>query len=273
MLIAICSVASAQPYAKASLIVRPVDYQGLVYSDPPRPNSTYVYFANEPIHFEILIVNNRGTEAVRLLTDRTLATSFEAKRPDGTDFGLRISDDVVRRYSTGDTPVDIGSEFTLSPRESLVLKTEVTESQLAQGEHIVLVSTSVKDADGRALAPQASRLLFEIRPSNAASAIEETRRNAMRAIRSREFTTAETWIENLLRLHPRSYAAYAMIGQISDMTGNRGRARAAYKQAASLLQSRTDDQYARREVNPRLTQDLIETFNQRMRANEDVPAK
>ncbi len=223
-----------------------------------------------------MIVNNRGTEPVRLLVGgKTLAASFTAKRPDGTDFELRLSNEVVRRYASSETPVDISSEFTLSPKESLVLKADVPAAQLAPGEHVVLFATSIRDLAGRPLAPQASRRIFEVRPSNDASAIEEARTNATRAFLAREFAAAETWIETLLRLHPRSYAAYAMRGQIAESTGDRGRARGAYQQAAGLLQSRADEHFLRRRRGSaeHITEELISAFNQRIQANQDTLAK
>ena len=240
-----------------------------------RTRATSTFPANRSTS-KIVVINNRGMEPVRLAVgDRPLAASFTAKRPDGTDFELRLSNEVVRRYASSETPVDIGSEFTRSPKESLVLKADVPAAQLAPGEHIVLFATSIRDSAGRPLARQASRQIFEVRPSNDVSAIEEARRNATRAFLARQFAAAETWIETLLRRHPRSYAAYAMRGQIAEQTGDRARARAAYQQAVSLLQSRADEYFLRRRRGgaDHLTEDMIAAFNQRIQANQDGSAK
>ena len=98
VLVSIHTLASAQPYSDVSLIVRAAGLVGLEYSDPPLPNADHVYFSSEQIRFEIVMINNRGTEPVRLVVgDRPLAASFTVKRPDGTDFELRLSNEVVRR--------------------------------------------------------------------------------------------------------------------------------------------------------------------------------
>jgi hypothetical protein len=234
-----------------------------------------VYFSSEQIQLEIVMVNNQGTEPVRLLVGgKTLAASFAAKRPDGTDFEFHLSNEVIRRVASSETPVDIGSEFTLSPEESLILKADVPAGHLTQGEHVVLFTTSIRDSGGLPLAPQASQRIFEVRPSNDASAMEEARRNATRAFLAGEFAAAETWIETLLRLHPRSYAAYAMRGQIAEQAGDRVRAQAAYQQAIHLLQSRSDEHFLRRYgAGGYLMDDLISAFQQRIQANQDASKK
>jgi hypothetical protein len=275
MWVSYASPVSAQPYSKVSVIIRPVGYLGVEYADPPSRNFPYVFFSSEQISVEIVMVNNLGTEPVRLfLNEKAIAANFAAKRPDGIDVALRLST-LVRRYLANETPVDLAPEFALEPKESLVLRAEIAAGQLTPGEHIVLLSTTIKDAAGLPLSPQVTRLVLEIRPSDAASALEEARRNAIRAVTARQFAAAETWIETLLRLHPRSYVAYVLRGEVAESSGDRGRARAAYQQAVSLLKSRADEHFLRRRRGggEHVAEELIAALNQRIQANQDTPAK
>ena len=75
---------------------------------------------------------------------------------------------------------------------------------------------------------------------------------------------AEGWIDALLKIHPQSYAAYEMRGQMFQ--GNRGRARGAYQQALAILQAGSEQRHAPFEGGQRVTQDIISALAQRIRA-------
>jgi hypothetical protein len=260
----------AQKYAgvSVSMFVRTVDYYGHDYTAPPGPKSTYVYFPGEPIKIEIALTNNRGDAPVRLIANPNVASNFAVKPEHGTPFNLALSSDIIFKTAFGNSPFDWKPEMMLSPGESLIIPAEVAErDSMPTGEHAIVVSTTIKDSNGSGILPHASRLQIEVRSLSNDDAPELARRAAMRAMHNvvrnsvgRDFTEAERRIDDLLKVHPQSYAAYVMRGEIAQLRGNAGQARAAYQQAINLLQTRADQRVQR---DPR---NVIDDLVSRIRA-------
>lgn len=228
------------------LLVNVEHYSGVTYAAHPLPNSTYVFYPDEPIELRI-VVANRGSDPIRLSTTAaTVAENFSARRLDGGPITLAFEPEVrVRRVGEPARIIAWGPDVHLESREAVVFRASVAGPALPPGEYAIEITSVMREGDGRTLAPQASRIYFELRGSSAETQIEEIARRAARAIFIQDYDTAEVHIAALTKLHPQGFAAHAFRGRIQEARGNKQAAVAAYTQALRVLETDTDQLYNR----------------------------
>ncbi|MEP6919365.1 MAG: hypothetical protein ABJC89_27225, partial [Acidobacteriota bacterium] len=198
--LAVSAVAPAtgqvRTYSEAVLLVRPADYTGTTYAAPPA-RSAYLFFSGEPIRVQLDIVN-RGSQVIELASAAAVAESFHVTR--GETSAFTIESTVLKKAAGVSTPVEPQSPVTLAPGESLVFFSRHDDTPLLPGEHVVEWESGIATASGLRVAPQPSRLQFEVRDSSSETAAEEARRNAIRAFRAGQDTLAAQWVTRLLEL-------------------------------------------------------------------------
>ena len=118
-------------------------------------------------------------------------------------------------------------------------------SALTPGVYVVEVSTQAVDGSGLPIVHQSTRFTFELRSPGDSDVIEKTRRLAMRAAVNSDYGAAEKFSAELLRLHPRSYAAFAVRGYVAKERGQSAQAAALFQQALDILERNDDEVYLR----------------------------
>jgi lipopolysaccharide biosynthesis regulator YciM len=113
------------------------------------------------------------------------------------------------------------------------------------GEHVVEWETGIATASGLRVAPQPSRLQFEVRDSSSETAAEEARRHAIRAFRNGDDAVAAQWVTRLLELNPQSHAAHVLRGDLSLRAGDKAAAAACFDAALRILETHADQEYNR----------------------------
>jgi uncharacterized protein HemY len=119
----------------------------------------------------------------------------------------------------------------------------VLETPDVPGEYAVTFESPIVDADKRPLAPQANRFWFEIRELTPGSAAAQAVRRACTALGANDDIAAGEAIRSLLEIHPNSFVAYSMRGQLAERKGDFNEARMAYERAAAILEAGLDRLY------------------------------
>jgi hypothetical protein len=231
----------ARTYSEAVLLVRPADYTGTTYAAPPA-RSAYLFFSSEPIRVQLDIVN-RGSQAIELANAAAVADSFHVTRDGASAFTTETT--VLKKAYGVSTPVEPQSPVTLAPGESLVFFSRYDGTPFLPGEHVVEWESGIATASGLRIAPQPSRLQFEVRESSSETATEEARRNAIRAFRNGQDTLAAEWVARLLELNPQSHAAHVLRGDLSLRAGDKAAAAACFDAALRILETHADQEYNR----------------------------
>ena len=258
----------AASYSDAALTVRPSEYVGITYAPPATGDAAYLFFSNEPIALE-LRVTNRGSIPITLANvGASPAANFRIVR--GQTDAFAIQSDVFRQGAGAPTPVTWVSPIQIEAQESLIIGAVHVGSPLPPGEYIVEWDTTIRDQNGLRVAPQSTRVQFEVRASAEDTAPEEARRNAARAFLRGDDRLAEQWADELLRLHPRSYAAHLIRAEVSLKTGNRQRMLQSYATALQILNANADDQFVRW-TNPRTARDIADGVKARIRSQGGQP--
>jgi hypothetical protein len=253
----------ASSYSSVVLLVHPSEYFSTTYAAPPADHSDYVFFTSELLRVEIDIVN-RGSQVVELKSPATaVADNFLVTRGQPTEF--MVENAVVKKGLGFVVPVESVSAIQLAPRESLVFFAQQVGPGLGPGEYVVEWETPITEASGLRIAPQASRLQFEVRASSSETAAEEALRNAGRAFVAGQDALADQWVAQLLRVNPQSHAAYASRGELRLRAGDTRRAAESFDTALKILESQTDLQY-NRWAHDRFTREKIEGLKRRLRS-------
>ena len=255
-------------YSDAALLVNAADYIAPIYSAPPVEPATYVYFANETARVRIEIVNT-GQDVVRLSTAATRPHDNFVVHPTAA-IRVAVHDRVViGREGNAAIEVPWDQTFRLGRGEVLAFQADVTAERPDPGEYVIEFDT-VMVADQRLrIAPQANRFQFEIRASSPATAADEAVRAAARAIRAREYTTAEQWVAALLKANPRSYVAHTLRAQIAEGNGDAEGALRHFERALSILEANGDQQLLRW-TDPRLVRQRVDGIRSTIRAKRSV---
>lgn len=220
------------------------EYFGTTYAAPSSESRAYVFFEREPIKLRLQVTNRKEEPAELRLSSSSGSQTFDAMVSDGSNqraIDVRISDAHLR-VATGErlpvTTLNVG----LDQLESVEWDAEVNQS-LPVGRHKIAFSTNVSDATGKQILWQTDEITIEVR-SRVGASVEITRREALR-----EFTSgnpgaarrADAAADRLLRIHPRSYEALLLKGQIAELEGQEVRAREFTSRALNILREGQDD--------------------------------
>jgi hypothetical protein len=243
------SVAATADFSPVALGVRPGEYFGVIYAAPAREDAPYVFYEGEPIQLEIDLVNSgsapvsipvSGTAAARLF--KTSITRDGSPAAIGVDF----DESGVVIDSSGDARRAPADRLVLTPGQRFSLKASVRSSSVQQpGLYVVDVSTGLTDADGRAIRPEATRFDFELRARNADGGAELARRDAMRALVTKDFGQAERVAAQMLAANAKRFAPWVIRGDIAASQGRSPEAAAMYQRALDLLETNGDVEYLR----------------------------
>lgn len=221
------------------------EYFGTEYAMPPQQDAPFMFYVDEPIWVAIEFGNpadspagrlsfaNRGLFAIEVRKDGELVNVPVSFEPTGE---LEDANGSARR--TLRTPISLNSGQRLSINGRI-------PSTLTPGVYVVEVSTQAVDGSGLPIAPLSTRLMFELRSRGDSDVIENTRRLAMRAAVNSDYGAAEKFSAELLRLHPRSYAAFAVRGYVAKERGQSAQAAALFQQALDILERNDDEVYLR----------------------------
>jgi hypothetical protein len=249
----------AAAYSDAVLLLHPQEYSGTVYTAPPE-HAPYLFFTGEPFRVELEIVN-RGSRVIELAGPAGAAHRFRVTNGQAAQFV--VEDEAIKNGPGAPTHVERQSTVSLAPGESLALFSRHVGPALAPGEYLAEWETGITETSGLRIAPQASRLQFEVRESSGDTAAEEVRRYAIRAFAARQDALAEQWVTRLLRLNPQSHAAYALRGELRLRAGDNAAAAAAFDTALKILESHADQQFDRW-APPTLTRDTLDGLRARL---------
>jgi hypothetical protein len=241
LILAFSGVLTAQRSALI-LLVSTAEYFGDTYTKLPQIHGTRVFFAGEAIRLRVTVAN-RGPNDNDLEIHGSLSNilSTEALR-DGvsTSVALTVGDPVWHAADGRDFPLVLRDRTALKAGESVRWEADVID-RLIPGAYQIKVNVNARDRESRPVVPHVSTLRFEVRPHSEADAPEIARRDATRRYASGDYEGAEAGARALLRLHPTSYEALVLLGQIATARGNADEARRYFERALDVL-TRNDDQ-------------------------------
>jgi hypothetical protein len=222
--------------------VNVAEYLGETYTNLPESGAAYVFFRTEPISLRITIANQTAQDIALNLSPAT-ADPFEISATrDGQPFPIRTDVGAGERLNVGQPTPLTESPIVLSPRDSIDWPIRLP-SNLPPGEYRVTVTANASDGQGRPLVWRADAVEFVLRPQSASSLAEETYRRAMRHYLSdspQRLRNARNAANALLKVHPRSWAAYALIGRIAEEEGDTEASRRAYDAAGTIIENDED---------------------------------
>jgi hypothetical protein len=230
-------------YSAGALDVRAADGGSVTYVPPS--STGRVFFVADAIRIEIVIVNSGGVPLVLRTGGGTLTGAFTPTWLGGGRAPIEL-DSQVRVRRVGGTEIVAWSDLTLAPQESVSITGSLPNAPTTPGVYAVDFDSSVTDASGLKLRPQGARFAFEVRAADSLEAnVEQHVRNASRAILARDYQQAEQQLAELSRLHSRSYVAAMLHARIAEARRDSAQARVFYQQALTLLETNSDDLYAR----------------------------
>jgi tetratricopeptide (TPR) repeat protein len=241
LVVALSGVAAEVPSIAISIGTR--EYFGTEYAMPPQQDAPFMFYVGEPILVAIEAGNpadsaagrlsfaNRGLFAIEVRKDGELVNVPVSFEPTGE---LEDANGSARRTLRTPIALNPGQRFSINGR---------IPSTLTPGVYVVEVSTQAVDGSGLPIAPLSTRFMFELRSRGDSDVIENTRRLAMRAAVNSDYGAAEKFSAELLRLHPRSYAAFAIRGYVAKERGQSAQAAALFQQALDILERNDDGLY------------------------------
>jgi hypothetical protein len=240
------SAIAAQPYSSISLGIGADEYFGTVYTAPPIDEVPFMLYIGERIRFRVDLVNGGDTTQTLSLKARGASQLCDAEITKGNvavPVRLRIDRTVEREDASGRTPVNLGGSVTLPTRGKLSIRGDVESIPPEPGVYVIDISTDLADAAGRPLAPQSTRLSFELRQPTGGEGAEIARRSALRALADGNLAQSEGFVSRLLALNPTSVAAFTIRAQIAQAQGQKSDALTLYRRALEILEGNRDQQY------------------------------
>ena len=111
-----------------------------------------------------LEIVNRGSHVIELAGPAGAAHRFRVTNGQAAQFV--VEDEAIKKGPGAPTHVERQSTVSLAPGESLALFSRHVGPALAPGEYLVEWETGITETSGLRIAPQASRLQFEVRESS-----------------------------------------------------------------------------------------------------------
>ena len=230
-------VLSAQPYSSTVLLINAANYCSEVYT--PRSLTGYTYFRGEQIRIKVTVAN-RGNAQTTLHLPEAPELALVPQRPD--DFKLGPLEKIGVLHRAGFEGIDWARTLRLDVDERLEFEAAL-ETPDVPGVYAVTFESPIFDADNRRLAPQGNRFQFEVREPTQASAPAQAVRRACKAYLADNDTAAGDAIRSLLEIHPNSFVAYSMRGQLAERKRDFNEARISYERAAAILEGGLDRLY------------------------------
>lgn len=238
--------AEAQPYSSVSLGITTEVYYGTDYTLPPASELAYMFYAGEPIYLKVGFVNTGNQAVVLPLTPPGRKSLFAATFSSGGNSvpgALRLSGRVELEGSLDTSAITIaGDRLILEPDEKVILYGEVASLPADPGLYSIEISTDLVDTLGRPVAPQSTRLDFELRLPTAGETVQIAVRRAQQAIADGNLRAAESFASQLIGLNANSSAAFRLRGQIAEVEGRITQALSMYRRALAIVESSTDPQ-------------------------------
>ena len=245
MVAGVCAI-SAQPFSSISLGIGADEYFGTVYTAPPMDEVPFMFYVGERIRFRVDLVNGGDTTQTLALGARGASQLFDAEITKGdvaAPVRLRLDRTVEREDASGRRPVNLGASVTLPAGGKLSIHGDVESIPPESGVYVIDISTELADASGRPVAPQSTRLAFELRQPGRDEGAEIARRSALRALADGNLAQSEGFVSRLLALNPTSVAAFTVRAQIAEAQGQNGEALTLYRRALEILEGNRDQQY------------------------------
>jgi hypothetical protein len=244
-LVAAMGVQSA-PYSTVSSGIRADEYVGVVYAARPAGDVPFMFYAGDRIKLKADFVN-AGPRAQTVRWDgRSGKQLFSAEvTRDGAPVAIRVEFNRAVYVSDAgdDKPVALGSSLTLAADEKVSFDGQVNTGGAEPGVYMIELTTDATDGDGRPIAPQSTRLQFELRAATGGERSERTRRKAFEALSDGNLADADRLSSQMLAGNPDSYAAYVVRGQIAEARGRTADALASYRRALDILENSRDREY------------------------------
>jgi hypothetical protein len=111
------------------------------------------------------------------------------------------------------------------------------------GIYTLDVSSDLLDSAGRQIAPQSTRIDFELRTPANGEAAEIARRNGLRSLADGNLAQAERFAAELSMLNPNSASVPVIRAQIAIAENRRQDAVVMFRRALEILQLNQDKQY------------------------------
>jgi len=204
----------------------------------------YAFFETEPIALNVTVANQ--TTEVRLLRFNAWPSGDTVRvvaALDGRPFPIEIElRSAVKRRVGLTMPVTDDGAIELVPRER-VDWTVTLPRQLPVGAYRVELQLDGRDDQALPVAWQATAVDFEIRARSTESRPEELYRRALRYFLSDEaghLDSAKQIANALLKLHPSSYAANALLGRVAEDEGDSNSAKRYFERATDLVERDQD---------------------------------
>ena len=221
------------------------EYFGTEYAMRPQQDAPFMFYVGEPILVAIEFVNPADSPAGRLSFANGGLFDIEVRKDgDVVDALTSFEPTGELEDANGSARRTLRTPISLNPGHRLRINGRIP-STLTPGVYVVEVSTQAVDGSGLPIALLSTRFMFELRSPGDSDVIENTRRLAMRAAVNSDYGAAETFSAELLRLHPRSYAAFAVRGYVAKERGQSAQAAALFQQALDILERNDDEVYLR----------------------------
>jgi tetratricopeptide (TPR) repeat protein len=233
---------SAADFSPLTLLYRPVDYVAPIYSS--QRDAPYLFFSGEPVHFEVFIFNGGNAVSELVTKQRSVQDSFEfAVRLDDKSVHpkLIVEPDVYVEQIGPRLPISWTPRLAISPKQKVVFHWRMAQTDATEGRYRIEVLLQMTDEAGRQVKPQGSIIDFEIRRSSTPQdAAEVILRKGWRAFLASQYDDAEEVANDLLRMNPRSYAAFVLKGQVASARQKPAEKLEMYRAALAIAASNLD---------------------------------
>ena len=227
-----------------ALFVQTAESFGETYAARPAAerDATFLFYTGEPIKLRIAVHNRSDAEA-RFMTraaSAAAAATMTARRDD-MPFQLQLvaQVDAVKRLDAFVEPADWSPAIALRPHEAIEWEAEI-RGGLAPGIYVLDFAANGTDDRGGAVLGQGSRFGFEIRSRTAADQPEILRREALRQFANGRYEAAGRALDQLQAVHPDSFEARLIRGDIAREEGRVEEATRQYNAAVTLLTAGRD---------------------------------
>jgi hypothetical protein len=227
-----------QEVKRLNLVVRPFEYYGTDYVDPPQSGQRFVFFAGEPLVFALQIGNaTDDVQTLRPRVERSSAFTVSVLVSPNAALPPRLElEPSGKMYTRGvESVVQWTPEIEIAPRAQLTWLARVTTSGEPGTYELETVPAFTASSP---INPQSTRVRYELRrPATIADDAELARRSMMHAFVYGSTDEFEAANSRLLQIYSESSAALELRSLVAE---RQTEAVSLLEQAVALVTSGRD---------------------------------